>query len=443
MKKEYYFKAGLKDIAVGVVFLLFLYQDALACHVSKVFTYFDELEAVAAFMFFIIYCAWNGFAVPVKNKKLILAFGAFLLCGILGNFKSGFQTLGYILLDLVTCSKLFLNFVLFQKLFCSRQGKNIEQTVYLISRISIVILFLLVIHEYIFPPIFPYLEDRYNIHSLKLFFSNQTYLAETGIYLLLTVTVVGKRNSKNRLLKIMAICIAASTMRTKALGFLAVYIMFQVIPAIRNKRKIFFCLWIAGILCIAVGHEYIYYYFLGESARMSPRKMLLMDSIDIAKRYFPVGSGFGTFCSGAANLSGSRIYTEYYGNRVYPFNDMFWACVIGQFGFLGFCFFLKCVYEIIISIINCRGTLKESYYGMLLYVVYLLIATLGECSFFAPYSNLFGLTIGYFISTRRYEEIRNMIEKYLPLKTIRGGVEFLPSSINCKFVYTQLVGCVL
>lgn len=420
LKKEDHFKGRLEDILVGVVFILFLYQDVLTCNVSNLFSYFDEMEAVLVFVFIIIHYAGNAFVIPTKNKTLILTFGAFLLCGILGNLKTGFQTLGYILLDMVTCSKLLLNFILFQEIFRDRLRKSIEQIVYRISKISIVVLFFLVVHEYIFPPVFPYLEDRYNIHSLMLFFSNQTYLAETGIYLLLTVTVIGKRNKKNMLLKIMAICISASTMRTKALGFLAVYIMFQMIPVIRNKKRILCFLSFAGILCIAVGHEYIYYYFFGESARLSPRKILLMDSIDLAKKYFPVGSGFGTFCSGAANLSGSQIYTEYYGNRIYPFNDMFWACIIGQFGFLGFIFFMKYIYEMIMTIVNCKGALKQSYYGMMLYIIYLLIATFGECSFFAPYSNLFGLTIGYFIATRRYEEVYHMIKKYLPSKIGEG-----------------------
>lgn len=420
-----------KGVVTGILFTLFLYQDAFTYNVSNMFSYFDELEALAVVEMLLVYYIRRAFVIPLKNRKIIMAYLGFLICGILGNLKSNFQTLGYIMLDIVTCSKLFINFIFFQVVFRNKIGNNTERIVYEISKISIWILFILVIHEYIFPPFFPYLEDRYNIHSLRLFFSNQTYLAETGIYLLLIVTIIGDSKIKNLILKMMAICIVASTMRTKALGFLAVYMMLQIIPVIRNKRKIFICLCLAGVLCVLVGHEYIYYYFFGKSSKLAPRKILLMDSIDIAKKYFPVGSGFGTFCSGAANLSNSKMYAEYNYNQDYPFNDMFWACIFGQVGFLGCVFFFKFVYEIVICIINCRGALKRSYYGTLLYIIYLLIATLGECSFFAPYSNLFGMTIGYLIATRKYEEMEKMVEIACHGKIPRGGVKLCVIRERC------------
>ena len=100
----------------------------------------------------------------------------------------------------------------------------------------------------------------------------------------------------------------------------------------------------------------------------------------------------------------------------------------------------KLIIKIIICIINCRGALRESYYGMLLYIIYLLIATLGECSFFAPYSNLFGMTIGYLIATRRYEEVYSMVEKYLPSKIIRGGVSALTTFFRGNYPHRRHAG---
>lgn len=422
-KRESILKINIKTLGTGIVFTALLYQDALAHNINGIFGYLDEIEAVTALLILIIYCTYKACVIPNRCRIILGSHMAFLICGIVGNMKSNFQTIGYILLDMLTCSKMVINLILFLVLFrTGKAEKSIERTVYNISKISIFMLFALVVHEYAFTPFFPYLVDRYNIHSLRLFFSNQTYLAETAIYLLLIITITGKTDNRNLLFKVMAICTVASTMRTKAFGFLAVYIMLQFIPLVRNKRKIFFFMFLAGILCVLVGHEYIYYYFFGVSSELSPRKILLLDSVEIAKKYFPIGSGLGTFCSGAANLSYSQIYMEnHYANGEYPFNDIFWACIFGQFGFLGCFCFLFYVYQVIVCIIKCRGALKQSYYGVLLYMVYMLIATLGECSFFAPYSNLFGITIGYFVATRRYEEKNKMIERVIYYGSTGGG----------------------
>lgn len=92
---------------------------------------------------------------------------------------------------------------------------------------------------------------------------------------------------------------------------------------------------------IVIGVLYILLFF-GETSKLAPRKILLMDSIDVTKTYFQTGGGFAIFCSGTENLSFSELYMKYGYEEGYAFSDMLWACIVGQFGFGGFVSFLVC-----------------------------------------------------------------------------------------------------
>ncbi|MCM3652937.1 hypothetical protein [Metabacillus litoralis] len=65
-------------------------------------------------------------------------------------------------------------------------------------------------------------------------------------------------------------------------------------------------------------------------------------SLEIAKRYFPFGSGLGTFGSNAARKNYSELCYEYGFSKIWglaPWYDRFltnsyWAMMIGEFGFI-------------------------------------------------------------------------------------------------------------
>ncbi|MDF2013279.1 hypothetical protein [Priestia megaterium] len=73
-----------------------------------------------------------------------------------------------------------------------------------------------------------------------------------------------------------------------------------------------------------------------------PRGILMVTSIEIAKRFFPFGSGLGTFGSNASRINYSQLYYEYGFTKIWglaPWYDVFltdsyWAMIIGELGFI-------------------------------------------------------------------------------------------------------------
>ncbi|MFT9085571.1 MAG: hypothetical protein ABF425_04485, partial [Liquorilactobacillus sp.] len=90
-----------------------------------------------------------------------------------------------------------------------------------------------------------------------------------------------------------------------------------------------------------VGKSQINDYFLNQD-HYSPRKIFLEYAIDIAKRHFPFGLGFGSYGSDAASKFYSSVYVFYGFGNLYALgpqggalNDNYFASVLGQFGWLG------------------------------------------------------------------------------------------------------------
>lgn len=73
-----------------------------------------------------------------------------------------------------------------------------------------------------------------------------------------------------------------------------------------------------------------------------PRGILMVTSLDIAKRFFPFGSGLGTFGSNASRTNYSELYYQYDFDKIWglaPWHDVFltdsyWAMIIGEYGLI-------------------------------------------------------------------------------------------------------------
>ena len=73
-----------------------------------------------------------------------------------------------------------------------------------------------------------------------------------------------------------------------------------------------------------------------------PRGILMVTSLDIAKRFFPFGSGLGTFGSNASRTNYSELYYQYGFDKIWglaPWHDVFltdsyWAMIIGEYGLI-------------------------------------------------------------------------------------------------------------
>lgn len=95
--------------------------------------------------------------------------------------------------------------------------------------------------------------------------------------------------------------------------------------------------------------DYKELYTTEEAMEGSARVVLYVKSVDIAKAFFPLGSGQGTFGSIPANMTKSRVYDDFDMSNVYGLGfdgpisfrmDTHWSSVLGEQGVLGFLLYL-------------------------------------------------------------------------------------------------------
>ena len=388
------------DIIFGILFAFFVFQDAIAVKIPF-FSYFDEVETITVLGMIILY--WSRHKKVLLDawmRKIILLIALLCTVGIIGNLIFRRQDFIYILVDIITFLKFFINILGAKLLFFRKRERTVEDTVWIASSFFTIVLFVLALHDTFFSPFFPYLADRYGMRSLQLFFSNQTYLAATGMLLLIFHYCFGKEKKGNTIFVLCDSLIIISTFRTKALGFVAIalFIIFFIskMKGITKKNIVFVGAFLA-VIAGFVGREYLDYYFFSGNEK-SLRLIIMRGGMQLASIVPPFGSGFGTYCSLGSKLNYSSAYeiagieSFYTMDGVY---DMFWGTVLGQFGYAGIIIYGLLVVYICLYIVSWKPYNSRCFWSGILVIAYMVISSMGEASFNASYSCVAGLFLGY------------------------------------------------
>lgn len=403
----------IEQYLITGIYILFLLQDPLAGYWGiSIFAQFDELLAIVSI--FAIFVQWARMHFRLTYRKsLIRAISAFLslaLIGALSNLATQYQSLPYIILDVLTCSKMYVGLICACSLFPHGLTEKTKKSLSNITAFFICAYFVLAVHDFFLPPLFSVLYDGGlgGLKCIALAYSNVTYLASYGIVLFSVLFLTRKYQNHFVLLALLSSITVCLTFRSKAMGFLCcawmLYLTLRKGNAKQTGNKLILAapFVLAGMLLIA--WDKISLYFFTEN-HYSPRDILLNIAMDLAREHFPLGTGFGTFCSAASLSNISPIYGKYGYNYFTAVYDMFWGCLIGQFGALGtICFVLSIIF-IGFAIWKKQNKSKEAFFCGLFLFLYLCIASLGECSFFSPYSIGYGFLIG--ISIQEVEEVKN------------------------------------
>lgn len=392
-----------KNFSLGfaILLLVFLFQDPIS-EAIRIFAYIDEIESIIL-LFILFSSLWTRKEklLNKSQKNYLITFILLIAVGLIGNGLSSYQNFMYISLDILVYSKLIINLVAANLIINSRKITKYEDTAWKVASIVSIVLFILIIHETLAKtPIWPYLADRYGVRSLQLFFTNQTYLAQIGVLLLVIHYALGEKRYRSTLFYIIDMLISVSTFRTKALGFVmvAAIIIFLIgKKKILTKINIIFIGATLVIAAVAVGFDYIVYYYLAGS-ETSLRLKILMGGMQLARMHAPFGTGFGTYCSLGAKLNYSLAYDVVGMQRMYlepAMYDNFWASVLGQLGYLGCFIYMMLIIQLIMLILQIRTVSTRKFWAAILLCAYLIIASLGESSFNAFYVCPMGIFIGH------------------------------------------------
>lgn len=393
---RFYLSDRTKTFNIIAIFLLLLFLTCLEgiFNIGIIQFFFKHIDELLT-LIFLFYIICNYQIVMFEKSYLIVLTLAFIFIGIESSILHHYQLIIPTVIDAFLLVDRFIIGYLAVIVYSHTRKKQFSEDVLKAAKVVTILLFLLDIHDIFFTPFFAKSDFRYFMYGLQLMFPHATYLAAASVALLI---LFGYKNQDNKNLKymIMTSIVGTSSLREKAIGFFLIYWFFYVVTKYL-KIKNFFSLIIIGVILISVvGRKQIMNYF-GPNAGYSPRLILTKDSLKLMFKYFPLGTGFGTFGSTMA----AQYYSPIYENLGYQYNygmssdftafltDSFWPIVFAQFGIIGTLIFILIVtYFVLISIRKFKFN-KNAGYAMLMTLIYLLITSVAESSFFNPTAFLF------------------------------------------------------
>ncbi len=311
-----------------------------------------------------------------------------VVIGLLGGYVSAVQ-LNYrpILIDIFACAKFPVALVSGMLIFQRKE----DLFDILLGEIKLLLLIMIpfaLINQ--FTDIGMRFDSRYGLYSFQFIFGHPASLTAVmaGFEILLLA-----ESKDNKLWLGLCWLFMVFSLRSVAIAFAA--FSFLVWLFCRNKGRI-------GVGQVAAfvpvsfyfGWSHIQYYFLEVDG--SARRKLLDTGVEVANRFFPLGSGFATFGS---NITSQR---EYYSKLYYEYglsgvqglsiqnanflSDSFWPIVFGQFGWIGGSLYAVSLCLILLGVINRLRARGASSLPVVLAFCYLAMFSFSGSAFFHPCS---------------------------------------------------------
>lgn len=372
-------------------FILLLLQQAILNYTVGFFhmvvNYFDEAYIILLWFLALVK---NDAKIYLdrEDKKILLFSILFVALGLISNLSNAYQSFEYAMSDAFICTKFSLAYLgIRQYVRTRRENEDIILSLYNFSKCFILICVILTVINIVLP-IFPTGEFRYFTKTVYLFFPHPSYLA---IALITAVCAIIAKQSiyqdnKDMFYIVLGLVGTCFTVRSKAIaGVLCIAFIYLYFVKFHIKNKP-----IAAASALAIGfvtgYEQIAFYFGGRSKYdfNFVRERLLLDSGKIANRFFPLGSGFGTFASNIAAEHWSSLYSEY--NYIYSsfLSDSFWPIVVAQTGWIGFGVFIFIIITYILRILKFQKVNDYLFWAGLSIMCYEIICSIAESAFFNP-----------------------------------------------------------
>ncbi|WP_104805621.1 hypothetical protein [Blautia marasmi] len=398
------YKKGRNEVLFEIAYVVLIFQIALQSSsiqiISKIFNYIDDVIAVCCLLYVTLSLLAKK-KCEKSDRRILYIYLLFVVTGIVGTLRLRIQPFSIWGLDLFTCSKFIVGY-LSMRICSSRVNKDfLKKSVLSVTRFMVLIYFVFAIHDEFMSPFFGIFDHRMFGKSIELFYPHPTYLAAACIVFLLILAVTCDRGN-NYIYMIMSSVIIIFTFRAKAIAFVAVFWgLYLMIEVWKIKNKLIYAT-VSLLLAGYLAYDQFATYFMSKT--WSARAVLFADAASIAKKYFPFGAGFASFGTNMSVVSYSPIYYQLGYNQIDGMskntaaylNDGFWQACLAQFGVLGVVAFIILILFLLKKTMQYRisdvGAMR--YFSMLSLNVYLIIASIGELAYFAPYALLYFIVLG-------------------------------------------------
>lgn len=309
------------------------------------FSYWDEVYSLIFSIFIVKAISEGGCHVKKDDVVICASLIGYCLCSLIGNIINGYAPISSVINDLFLNLKFFMSIyatmIVFRNFDIKSYKDNISRHIEMITVIFVV---LFIVDKLL--GIFPVYEVRFGISSEQLIFAHPTFCAAALFFLLAMYMLFGDVKKKS---SIIYMCLLAGlicmTLRFKAIATVGVFIALYVFFVwFRIKKLNIVIIGLAALAVVLVCYNQIYFYFFSSMALRMPRGAMLNTSLQIAKDFFPFGTGFGTFGSYTSGVNYSPVY-ELYGisdiggmtkTDISAISDNYWPMILGQSGVIGF-----------------------------------------------------------------------------------------------------------
>lgn len=398
----------------SIFFLFLIFGNILETSIGA-FSYWDEIVTIVLVIFYLgkIFSKGKIKKVEIKNWFFLCSF---ILIGLIGNFLSKNFNFNVIFKDIMAASKFYVIMFICEGINVSTEKrKKIIKKTSIISKIIIILtLVFLLLSLYIELPFYTG-EVRF-MKCFKFIFSHPTFYVSS--YLMIVAILIADSISKNRVFIFLGCFLLFLAQRTKAMLIIVFLLLIlilgeknckkvydKIIGLKRKKRNPFKLILSIGVLAwvawIIAKEKILLYFSWGLSAA---RPALYIIGIQLLLRYFPFGSGFGTFASSLSGKYYSNIYYEYQINNVnglrkdnYNYiGDVFWPYIYGQFGIAGLIVYIRMIMRCIVYQIK-NNYLFDYKISILVIWIYALMASTAEAFFTNSSGVQMALILGIYI----------------------------------------------
>ncbi|MBQ7740001.1 MAG: hypothetical protein IJT65_02025 [Eubacterium sp.] len=310
---------------------------------------YDEALAVASTVLVITFIATGKTTKYDQNTILLLAIIASI--GILGNLvydinKSYFS----VMVDILTQIKPFVIFFALRYFLTTKERKTVIDYLTPIAKLFMIAAFIFCVLNQFKSSTAPG-GFRYGIRIFQFFYIFNHYYIASALFFFGIIVCNNRINEKLKRFYIIIGCIAIIG-ALKSLAIISVGTFVFLMLYYKKYERITFKVIIPLLLLIVLLSRFqINAYILNTT---SPRRIFIDYAIKNANEHFPLGSGFGTFGSAEAAKHYSALYIKYHFERFWGMSqgdkkflhDNYWQTILGQFGWIGFPFFVYFYYRL-------------------------------------------------------------------------------------------------
>lgn len=365
-----------------MILIAMIFQDLIQVNVPF-FSYMDEGLAMITTIYALILLLNKKKAIKITKYELIalIFFLLYLFLGFVSNATHNIIGFKHGILSMIMTAKGYMLYFSCRVIF---QYYDVKASILKnISKVLEISLYILALIGIVNIPL-NFLEDqgmRFGLHTVSIGFSHPTELAFFAIISMTTILLY--YNYTNKTKGELSVIIASSllvlfTGRSKAIAFICVYIiLFYLMKLIKKFKLKYFILLIPVMVYIALP-RIISEIFNGA------RGYLYTAGYKIAKDYFPLGTGFGTFGSYMSREFYSPLYYEYGLSSVWGLSpsmpsyiaDTYWAMIMGETGFIGVVLLILVLYFIFVQFLKGYNDYKSKIitFGLICYTVVTSIA---------------------------------------------------------------------